>query len=188
MLKKLMLGLALVGFTATLLAADAFTGTWKLNVAKSKLTPGTEVKEITVVVAEEGANLAVAVKGTAGDGTPISVKYTLPAKGGPVSYTEGAPPTGATATTKRVNATHDRQHELAEWKRSRQHPHRRQRRWQDADARREGHGPAGQAVPEHRGVRATVSRCRLRPGSHRGRRSQGNATSQEGTASSHYCV
>jgi hypothetical protein len=105
MRKKLMLGLALVGFTATLLAADAFTGTWKLNVAKSKLTPGTEVKEITVVVAEEGANLAVAVKGTAGDGTPISVKYTLPAKGGPVSYTEGAPPSGATATTKRVNAT-----------------------------------------------------------------------------------
>ena len=105
MLKKLMLGLALVGFTATLLAADAFTGTWKLNVAKSKLTPGTEVKEITVVVAEEGADLAVAVKGTAGDGTPISVKYTLPAKGGPVSYTEGAPPSGATATTKRVNAT-----------------------------------------------------------------------------------
>jgi hypothetical protein len=105
MLKKPMLGLALVGFTATLLAADAFTGTWKLNVAKSKLTPGTEVKEITVVVAEEGANLAVAVKGTAGDGTPISVKYTLPAKGGPVSYTEGAPPSGATATTKRVNAT-----------------------------------------------------------------------------------
>ena len=105
MVKKLMLGLALVGFTATLLAADAFTGTWKLNVAKSKLTPGTEVKEITVVVAEEGANLAVAVKGTAGDGTPISVKYTLPIKGGPVTYVEGAPPTGAIATTKRVNAT-----------------------------------------------------------------------------------
>jgi hypothetical protein len=104
MVKKLMLGLALVGFTGTLLAADAFTGTWKLNVAKSKLAPGTEVKEIIVVVAEEGANLAIAVKGTAGDGTPIAVKYTLPIKGGPVAYVEGAPPTGATATTKRVDA------------------------------------------------------------------------------------
>jgi hypothetical protein len=30
------------------------------------------------------------------------VKYTLPLKGGAVSYTEGAPP--VTATTKRVNA------------------------------------------------------------------------------------
>ena len=105
MVKKLLVGLALVGFTGTLFAADAFTGTWKLNVAKSKLAPGTEVKDLTVVVAEQGENLAVTVKGTAGDGTPISVKYAFPMKGGAVSYTEGAPTTGATGATKRVNAT-----------------------------------------------------------------------------------
>ena len=104
MVKKLIVGLALVGFTGTLFAADAFTGTWKLNVAKSKVTPGTEVKELTVVVAEQGENLVVTVKGTLGDGTPISVKYAFPMKGGALSYTEGAPTTGATATTKRVNA------------------------------------------------------------------------------------
>ena len=40
MVKKLVLGLTLVGFTATLLAADVFTGTWKLNVAKSKNRSG----------------------------------------------------------------------------------------------------------------------------------------------------
>jgi hypothetical protein len=105
MVKKLVLGLTLLSVSGTLLAADAFTGTWKLNVAKSKLAAGTEVKEVTVVVAEEGANLAVTVKGTAGDGNPISLKYTLPIKGGAVSYTEGAPASGATAMTKRVNAT-----------------------------------------------------------------------------------
>jgi hypothetical protein len=105
MVKKLVLGLMLLGFTDTLLAADAFTGTWKLNVAKSKYAAGMEVKEVTVVVAEQGDNLAVTVKGTAGDGKPISVKYTLPVKGGAVSYTEGAPASGATVTTKRVNAT-----------------------------------------------------------------------------------
>ena len=105
MVKKLIFGLALVGFTGTLLAADAFTGTWKLNVAKSKFAPGMEVKDLTVVVAEQGDNFAVAVKGTAGDGTPIVVKYTLPLKGGPVTYGDGAPPTGATSMTKRVNAT-----------------------------------------------------------------------------------
>jgi hypothetical protein len=105
MVKKIVLGLMLLSFTGTLLAADAFTGTWKLNVAKSKLAPGTEVKEITVVVAEQGDNLSVTVNGTAGDGKPIAVKYTLPAKGGAVNYIEGAPPTGATATTKRVNAS-----------------------------------------------------------------------------------
>lgn len=105
MIKKLMIGLALVGFTGTLLAADAFTGTWKLNVAKSKFAPGTEVKELTAVVAEEGENLMVTVKGTSGDGTPVSIKYSLPMKGGAVSYSEGAPTTGATASAKRVNAT-----------------------------------------------------------------------------------
>ena len=105
MLKNVTLGLTLLSLTATLLAADAFTGTWKLNVAKSKLSAGTEVKEVTVVITEQGDSLGVDVKGIAGDGTPISVKYTLPAKGGPVSYTEGAPPSGATAMTKRVNAT-----------------------------------------------------------------------------------
>jgi hypothetical protein len=105
MLKKLVLGLALLSFTGPLLAADAFTGTWKLNVAKSKLAPGTEVKDLTVVIAEQGENLVVTVKGTGGDGTPVSVKYAVPMKGGAVSYSEGAPKTGATATTKRVNAT-----------------------------------------------------------------------------------
>jgi hypothetical protein len=104
MVKRLFVGLAVLSFTATLLAADAFTGTWKLNVAKSKFGPGTEVKEITVVVAEQGANLVVSVKGTAGDGQPIAVKYTLPIKGGPVTYAEGAPTSGVTATTRRVNA------------------------------------------------------------------------------------
>ena len=105
MLKNLSLGLTLLSLTGTLLAADAFTGTWKLNVAKSKLSAGTEVKEVTVVITEQGDNLGVDVKGITGDGTPISVKYSLPAKGGPVTYTEGAPPSGATAMTKRVNAT-----------------------------------------------------------------------------------
>jgi hypothetical protein len=85
MVKKLVLGLALLSFTSTLLAADAFTGTWKLNVAKSTFAAGTEVKDVTVVVAEQGADLVVAVKGIAGDGKPIAVKYTLPAKGGAVS-------------------------------------------------------------------------------------------------------
>lgn len=105
MIKKLVLGLTFLSFTGTLLAADVFTGTWKLNVAKSKFAAGTEVKEATVVVAEQGANLAVTGTGTAGDGKPISVKYTIPAKGGVVSYTEGAPASGATVTTKRVNAS-----------------------------------------------------------------------------------
>jgi len=105
MVKKLVLGLTLVCCAATLSAADAFTGTWTLNVAKSKFAAGTEVKEVNVVVAEQGANLAITVKGTAASGEPISVKYTFPAKGGAVTYTEGGPAAaGATTTVKRLNA------------------------------------------------------------------------------------
>jgi hypothetical protein len=105
MVKKLVLALTVLSFTGTLVAADAFTGTWKLNFAKSKFAAGMEVKDVTAVIAEEGANLVVTVKGTAGDGKPISVKYTFPAKGGAVNYTEGAPASGATVTSKRVNAS-----------------------------------------------------------------------------------
>jgi hypothetical protein len=105
MVKKLVIGLMVLSFTGTLLAADAFTGTWKLNVSKSKFAAGTEVKELTAVLAEEGANLVVTVKGTTGDGKPIAVKYTFPAKGGAVTYAEGAPTSGATVTAKRVNAS-----------------------------------------------------------------------------------
>jgi hypothetical protein len=105
MVKKLVLGLTLLSLRGTLLAADVFTGTWKLNIARSKFAAGTEVKEVTAVVAEQGANLEVTVKGTAGDGKPISVKYTFPVRGGAASYTEGAPASGATATIKRVNAS-----------------------------------------------------------------------------------
>jgi hypothetical protein len=105
MVKKLVLALTVLSFTGTLVAADAFTGTWKLNVAKSKFAAGMEVKDVTAVIAEEGANLVVTVKGTAGDGKPISVKYTFPAKGGAVNYTEGAPASGATVTSKKVNAS-----------------------------------------------------------------------------------
>ena len=48
----------------------------------------------------------VTVKGTDGDGKPISVKYSVPTAGGPQTFTEGAPAAGAGATVviKRVDA------------------------------------------------------------------------------------
>jgi len=105
MIKRLVLGLMVLGVVGTLSAADAFVGTWKLNVAKSKFTPGMEPKVVSVAVVEKGADYGVTVTGTDPTGKPISVKYSFPMKGGAVTYTEGAPPSGATAVTKRVNAT-----------------------------------------------------------------------------------
>lgn len=96
--------LFLVLSVGTLWAADAFTGTWKLSPAKSKFPKGFETKEMIVVMAEQGANIAVTAKGVGSDGKPISVKYTFPMKGGPVNYTEGAPAPGTTVVNKRIDA------------------------------------------------------------------------------------
>jgi hypothetical protein len=90
-MKKLICGLLVLGAlgVGSLWAADAFTGTWKLNVAKSKFAKGQEIKEQTAVVTEQGDVATVTVKGAKGDGTAISQKYTFPLKGGTVSFIEG---------------------------------------------------------------------------------------------------
>lgn len=104
MLKKFVLGLMILGFTSVASAADVYTGTWKLNVAKSKYSPGPAPKALTVVIAEKGADLAVSATGTNSADKPTSVKYTFPMKGGGLAYTEGAPTNGATVAIKRPNA------------------------------------------------------------------------------------
>ena len=104
MTKRLVVALMVLGFAGTLSAADVAVGTWTLNVAKSKFTAGMEIKENTVTVAEQGANLVISVKGTSGAGKPTSAKYSFQTKGGAVTYTEGAPANGATVAIKRVNA------------------------------------------------------------------------------------
>ncbi len=87
-------------------AADGFVGTWKLNVAKSTFAKGHEIKDQTVVIAEQGDNRVVTVKSTDGTGKATASKYMSPLKGGTVTYTEGAPAAGAGAivVTKRVDA------------------------------------------------------------------------------------
>jgi hypothetical protein len=106
MIKKFVCGLLVLssfGF-GSLWAADAFTGTWKLNAKKSTFPKGTEIKEATVTIVEQGGNAMVTAKGTDGDGKPISVKYNLPLKGGAINYTEGGPGAGTTVVSKRVDA------------------------------------------------------------------------------------
>jgi hypothetical protein len=104
MLKKFVLGLMVLGFVGTASAADVYTGTWKLNVTKSKYSPGPAPKAVTVVIAEKGTDFSVVATGTSSDDKPTSVKYTFPMKGGALAYTEGAPTSGATVAIKRTNA------------------------------------------------------------------------------------
>lgn len=56
-------------------ADDASMGTWKLNEAKSKLSPAGP-KNTTVVYAAEGDNVKVTIEGVAPDGKPTHSEWT----------------------------------------------------------------------------------------------------------------
>ena len=88
----------LVGFAATLCAADPFVGTWKMNPTKTKYKVGTAPKEQTVTITEAGSDLNVKVAGTAADGSKISVNYTVPSSGGTGKMVEPSSYDGISAT------------------------------------------------------------------------------------------
>ena len=56
-------------------AQDAVIGTWKLNEAKSKISPGT-TKNTTVVYQAAGDDVKVTADGIGGDGNPTHVEWT----------------------------------------------------------------------------------------------------------------
>jgi hypothetical protein len=56
-------------------AEDAFTGTWKLNEAKSKMAPNAP-KNSTVVYEAAGDNVKVTVDGIGSDGKPTHNEWT----------------------------------------------------------------------------------------------------------------
>ena len=57
-------------------AQDPAFGTWKLNVAKSKFSPGPAPKESTLTIEADGPGRKVAVVGVSGDGTPVKWGYS----------------------------------------------------------------------------------------------------------------
>jgi hypothetical protein len=60
---------------AVCLAADAFTGTWKLNEAKSKMAPGVP-KNHTVVYEAAGDSVKITVEGTDSAGKATHNEWT----------------------------------------------------------------------------------------------------------------
>jgi len=67
---------AVLCFLAALsFAENPNMGTWKLNEAKSKITPGM-IKNTTVVYAAEGDSIKVTTDGTAADGKPMQTEWT----------------------------------------------------------------------------------------------------------------
>ena len=94
-MRKAMLLLAVLGLAGSLLAADQM-GTWKLNIAKSKLPPNmANLKETIMVFREIDANtMEGSATQTTQDGKTTTGKWTTPKSGGIQTYLEGALPKG----------------------------------------------------------------------------------------------
>ena len=86
---------------AVCFAADANMGTWKLNEAKSKLSPGAG-KNHTVVYAAAGDNVKVTVDGVSADGKPSHNEWTGKFDG--KDYAVTGDPTSDMRSYKRIDA------------------------------------------------------------------------------------
>lgn len=62
-------------------------GTWKLNVAKSRYTPGPAPKSVTVTFSAAGQGVKAVIDGVAPDGSKIHWEYTASFDGKPHSVT-----------------------------------------------------------------------------------------------------
>src|SRR5215813_10544203 len=82
--------------------ADPIIGTWKLNLAKSKLIPGPPPKSQTVTYEAVGQGVKVTVKGTDAEGKPVDYQYTANYDGKDYPVT-GNPDWDATSL-KRIDA------------------------------------------------------------------------------------
>ena len=96
MVRKLLgVALALGSSAGVLLAADAFTGIWTLDVAKSTFASDNPApRELTLTFTEEGGNRIQTLKGTAADGRATSTAWTAPLTGGPAVFPGGQGPNG----------------------------------------------------------------------------------------------
>ena len=100
-MRRIVYVIAMLAVGIPLFAANPFVGTWKLDPAKSKYTAGSAPKDVTLVVEDQGESYHIAATGPYADGSPISVKYTVPKAGGVGTVQEG--PFEA-MTSKRVSA------------------------------------------------------------------------------------
>lgn len=84
-------------------APDSSVGTWTLNLAKSKFSPGPAPKSATRTYAESAQGTALTVNAVAADGSPISWQATFKYDG--KDYPITGSPNYDTLSSKRVNGS-----------------------------------------------------------------------------------
>jgi hypothetical protein len=88
--------------SSTLLAADNWLGTWKLNVAKSKYSPGPAPKSLTLKFVASQDAITLTSDGVDAEGKPTHGSYTSRFDGKDVPW-EGNPDADM-ASPKRIDA------------------------------------------------------------------------------------
>jgi hypothetical protein len=81
---------------------DPIIGTWKLNLAKSKYSPGPPPKSLTLTYEAVGQGVKVTVKGTDAEGKPIDTHFTTNYDG--KDYPVTGNPNWDTTAWKRIDA------------------------------------------------------------------------------------
>jgi hypothetical protein len=84
-------------------AADPVVGTWVLNLAKSKYSPGPAPKSLTRTYTESAQGLTMKISGVAADGSPVSIQSTFKYDGKDYPYTGS--PMFDSLSLKRVDGT-----------------------------------------------------------------------------------
>jgi hypothetical protein len=90
--------------TALAQSSNSEVGTWKLNVAKSKFSPGTDVKSGTIKVEAAGTGVKFVVDTAGADGTMRHYEYTANYDGKDVPIV-GNSPYGDMVARTRINPT-----------------------------------------------------------------------------------
>ena len=96
----LLVGLALNVAPA---AADQHSGTWKMNPAKSKYSPGPAPKSITVKIDSDADNIKLSSDGIDAAGNPTHVEYTAKYDG--KDYPITGVPNADTVALERLDAS-----------------------------------------------------------------------------------
>lgn len=93
---------AMLAFTSVAVAADPVVGTWQLNLAKSKFSPGPAPKSDTRTYAEGADGTTMTWKSVSADGKEIHVKSTFKTDG--KDYPITGTPNFDTLTLKQVDS------------------------------------------------------------------------------------
>src|SRR5260370_2592866 len=104
--------LVLLVASVSMAAADDQSGTWKMNSAKSKYSPGPPPKDLAVKVEADENHIKLNADGTNDDGTPLHVEYDAKFDG--KDYPATCLPKAHSVSAKRLKARRSHTHQQTE--------------------------------------------------------------------------